>query len=952
MSNYNNEMKEFIPTYINRIVDELNRTNEVQITDMTHSVEETEDMSISNYLNIGKDSYFTFKFRYTYDSEVLSFDILLPKEVAGVFVINGKIVIPYNELVTDFRLKVHKGVLKVDDRRNVFVKGNKYYLVVDGTYTYELNNPETYSQIPTEYLELNEDLKKIIKSRLIYSPDFIDSKLCNELFNYDKLQNKVSDLTDITIRSTATYIRNRLNKDFYTFMNSIRYRYRGGNRSTIGQIYTNEINRSIKTYFSINSGNFNYFNNVTNPLTLQSLSSQVKVPYGKSFNASVFDVIDVIDTPINNNINKINYLNRNVKLENGDIKIQVYDKNGNAVWLSKLDYISSNILESECWDYDKWEISEDYKSKELLVKYGKYQLNVDDLNEVDYIELEPNDRTSVTSSTMPLINKSELARMAMGTSMVKQGVNLLNAEDPIVTTEDLSELVKLNPLIITADEDGTVTSITRTNVTITSDKGSKSYKIPYALQSYTGNLVPFIPVVSIGSEVSKGDIIISPSNISPNSIKYGINAIAAFNAYFGYNSDDAIVISESFAEKLSSIYVHKQSISVRNVNSIKFIAKPGTKVNSNDILLSYTVNQKSRYSELMDESNEVTENIINKAVMNNISDAFLFEVNIVMGPSINLDEESYKIIESVNEDIDLGEYENKIPLLPKSNIKANLNEITLEFSFLMKRKAKEGDKLTNRYGNKGIIAKIVPDKDMIRTADGLVADICLSRESVPARKNISQIFELYLGQISKSIKDLWYKSDEDKVRAVGVYNTLFKTDYSVDEFSKRIDKLKDSAFNAYVGTYSNINVDEVITALTELGVSIKQDAYIGGRKLKGKVLFGPMYIIKLQFLPENSLAITTSKRLVGSKEPELNVGKYRGEGQKLGEMESTALSVNSPALLEYYKSLGGVDSNIKRLYFDMLTLGIDASSIAAQIVKDNQHIPQDKLAELKAKFEG
>jgi len=951
MNNYNNEILEIIPNYIRRIVNELNKSNNNEITDLDYNISRTEETSISNYLSHGVDSFFLFNYVYKFREQDFTFDLKVPCEVAGVFVINGKITIPYNELVTDFRMKLHKGILKIDNKRSVSIDRNGDYILQVGDLTFNLSKPDQYSQIPTEYLELDEELQKVAKSKVLYSPRLIDTVLCHELMVYGENQGKFSDLTDVTIQSTATYIQGRLNKDFFSIMNSIRYRFKGGNRSQVGQIYVGELNNMIYRYFSTNGRMFNYFTNVTNPLTLQSLSSQVKVPYGQSLNASIFDVIDVVDTPINNNINKINYLNRNVQLRDGDIHIQVYDMKHNPVWLKKLDYLTNYILMSDCWDYKNWRLKPEYVGKELPAKLGKYQTYIDDLSEAEYVELEPNKRTSVTTNVVPMVNKSELGRMAMGTSMVKQGVNLINAEEPLVTTEDLTDLIRLNPLIITSDISGEVTSVTRNSVTIKGKSGSRTYKIPMALQSYTGNLVPFIAVCEVGQQVEEGEIIISPSNLTKNSVKYGINAIAAFNAYFGYNSDDSVVISESFAERIASVYTHKQVISIRNVESIRFIQKPGNLVNANDVLVDYTVVQsKGQYGDLLVKPATV-ENILHKVAMNNLVDAFLFDVNIKIGNQVNLSDESYDVIEEVNMDIDLGEYENQVPLLSSNELEAQPNEVKIEFSFLMKRKAVVGDKLTNRYGNKGEIAKIVPDSEMIRTKDGLVADICFSRESLPARKNISQIYELYLGQISMELWKLWNKSEEDKVRAVGCYNTLFKTEYSTDEFKELVRKQGKSAFNAKVGSYSEFTAEDVLDAVAELGLNISQEAYIKGRKVAKPVLFGPMYIIKLPYLPEDTLSITTSKKLLGSIGPELGLGKYRGEGQKHGEMESTALAVNSPELLEYFKSAAGVEGNISRLYFDFLDIGIDIMGIATKSIEDRSQLTERQVLDLREHFD-
>ena len=343
MNTYNQDIVTVIKEFVSRVMNTLNSTNNNGITDPELNLSWTEDTAISNYLSHGVDSYFIFSYTYKFNGENFAFELRVPREVAGVFVVNSKVAIPYMELVTDFRMKLHKGVLKIDNKRSVHQNKDGLTLEVDGM-SFNLSDPTQYSQIPDQYLELSDELKKIAMAKTMRMPEKLDAQICKDLIVYGENQGKLSDISDVTIKSTAEYIRGRLNHDFSSFMNDIRYRFKGGNRSTIGAIYVGRINKSIYQYFSTNSGKFNYFTNVTNPLTLQSLSTQVKVPYKMSFNASVFDLIDVVDTPINNHINKINYLNRNVNLTEGGIKLEVWTKDHKRVWIEKLDYCINAIL--------------------------------------------------------------------------------------------------------------------------------------------------------------------------------------------------------------------------------------------------------------------------------------------------------------------------------------------------------------------------------------------------------------------------------------------------------------------------------------------------------------------------------------------------------------------------------------------------------------------------------
>ena len=68
-----------------------------------------------------------------------------------------------------------------------------------------------------------------------------------------------------------------------------------------------------------------------------------------------------------------------------------------------------------------------------------------------------------------------------------------------------------------------------------------------------------------------------------------------------------------------------------------------------------------------------------------------------------------------------------------------------------KRKLKVGDKMAGRHGNKGIVAKIVPEADMPFLADGTPVDVVLNPLGVPSRMNLGQIYETVLGWAGKKL---------------------------------------------------------------------------------------------------------------------------------------------------------------------------------------------------------
>jgi DNA-directed RNA polymerase subunit beta len=73
-----------------------------------------------------------------------------------------------------------------------------------------------------------------------------------------------------------------------------------------------------------------------------------------------------------------------------------------------------------------------------------------------------------------------------------------------------------------------------------------------------------------------------------------------------------------------------------------------------------------------------------------------------------------------------------------------VNEVVRVY-IVQKRKISEGDKMSGRHGNKGVISKILPVEDMPFLPDGTPIDIMLSPMGVPSRMNIGQILEVHLG---------------------------------------------------------------------------------------------------------------------------------------------------------------------------------------------------------------
>jgi DNA-directed RNA polymerase subunit beta len=175
----------------------------------------------------------------------------------------------------------------------------------------------------------------------------------------------------------------------------------------------------------------------------------------------------------------------------------------------------------------------------------------------------------------------------------------------------------------------------------------------------------------------------------------------------------------------------------------------------------------------------------------------------------------------------------------------------------MKRKLSVGDKVSGRHGNKGIIAKIVPEEDMPRMPDGNPVDIVLNPLGVPSRMNVGQILEAHLGWAAKEL-GLWISTP--------VFDGISETE------------IKDLLEKAELPRSGKVPLYDGIT----------------GEKLDHEVTVGNVYIMKLYHLVDDKIhARSTGPYSLITQQP--LGGKAQFGGQRFGEMEVWALEAYGAA---------------------------------------------------------
>ncbi len=186
----------------------------------------------------------------------------------------------------------------------------------------------------------------------------------------------------------------------------------------------------------------------------------------------------------------------------------------------------------------------------------------------------------------------------------------------------------------------------------------------------------------------------------------------------------------------------------------------------------------------------------------------------------------------------------------------------------MKRKLSVGDKMAGRHGNKGVIARILPEEDMPYLPDGTPVDIVLNPLGVPSRMNVGQILETHLGWAGK-VLGLHF--------ATPVFDGA-----SEREIKEYIQQANDK--------YDELGIPPSV------GLSGKTRLYDGmtGEQFEQKVTVGYIYMLKLSHLVDDKIhARSIGPYSLITQQP--LGGKAQFGGQRFGEMEVWALEAYGAA---------------------------------------------------------
>jgi DNA-directed RNA polymerase subunit beta' len=357
--------------------------------------------------------------------------------------------------------------------------------------------------------------------------------------------------------------------------------------------------------------------------------------------------------------------------------------------------------------------------------------------EAHYVLRHPSQLFNMTSNLIPFLGNTSGNRASMASRHMEQAVSLLHREPPLVQVSGPSGRMTFEELMgrqssHSSTVDGKVVEVKKDGIVIEDRHGVKHEEQIY--NNYPLNdaksVMHSTPVVAVGDHV-KADQLIADTNFTRGgTLALGTNLRVAYLPFKGYNFEDGVVISDSAAKKLSSEHLQKLPLPIDEevvLDKKRFhVSHPG--------LVS-----KAQYDKL--DSNGVVR--VGQKVQP--GDPLI----VAMKPFKLKDRTGLSAIrrsmsgehtdKSLRWDSD---FEGEVVGVHKTDRALTVHVRTVE-------PMQVGDKISNRYGGKGIVTKILPDAEMPHTAAGKHIEVALNPSGIPGRMNIGQVFETAASKIAE-----------------------------------------------------------------------------------------------------------------------------------------------------------------------------------------------------------
>jgi DNA-directed RNA polymerase subunit beta len=771
------------------------------------------------------------------------------------------------------------------DFNSMFFTSRRYDLGRVGRY--KLNKKFDYAQPVEEHILTKEDIVNTMRYLI-------------KVYIGEANVDDIDHLGNRRVRSVGELLANQLKTAFSRMERIAKERMSLKETDTIKPqdlISIKPVVAAIKEFFG--SSQLSQFMDQVNPLAELTHKRRLNAlgPGGLSRDRAGFEVRDVhythygrmcpIETPEGPNIGLIVSLANYTRVNDYGFLETPYRKVDGGKVTDHIEYLSAMDEEKYVIAQASAELKADgnfVQGQVPVRKAGDYTTRSP--QDIHFMDVSPKQIISVSSSLIPFLEHDDANRALMGSNMQRQAVPLVFPEPPRVGTGMEAKCAYDSGVLVKAKRGGTVSYVTSKVVHIkpegnVSDGAVDVYDLIKYQRTNQDTCYLQKPVVKVGQKIKKGDALADGPATYKGELALGRNILVGFVPWNGYNYEDAILLSEKIVKEdiFTSVHLKEFVIEIRETKlgpekltrdipntgekalenlDEEGIIRIGSKVLSNSILVG-KVTPKSE-TETTPEFKLLNSIFGEKA--KEVRDTSLRVPHGVEGTVIDVQ----RLKRSEGDDLSPG-----------------VDEV-VKVIIATKRKLQEGDKMAGRHGNKGVVARVLPEEDMPYMADGTPLEICLNPLGVPSRMNIGQLLETMLG---------WAALGNDEYYSTPVFE------------SATIEQIKDKLEQSGRPRAGKIQLFDGRT----------------GVPFENPVMVGVMYMLKLHHLVDDKMhARSTGPYSLVTQQP--LGGKAQFGGQRLGEMEVWALEAYGAAnTLQELLTIKSDDMNGRAKIYESIVKG-------------------------------
>ena len=472
-----------------------------------------------------------------------------------------------------------------------------------------------------------------------------------------------------------------------------------------------------------------------------------------------------------------------------------------------------------------------------------------DVEEVTFMDAAHKQILGSTAALVPFIEKTRVDRALTGSNMQRQAVPLLTPEPAVVGTGIEQAVAENSGHLIQAEADGEVVRADADEIHVKYADGVKIYALRHFVKNNDDRCYNQKVRVARGDTVKQGDILVEGASIAEGEIALGRNLTVAFMPWGGYNMEDAIILSRRLVEddRLTSINIKDYNVEVRET-------KLGPEIVTRDI-----PNVSEDSLRHLDENGIVQIGSEVKA-----GDVLVGKITPKGEQELSSEERLLRAIfgEKAKDVRDTSQRMNNagggkvvgVKIFSRENgheLKAGVL-MQIQIFVAQMRKIGVGDKMAGRFGNKGVVARVLPVEDMPFMEDGTPVDVILNPLGVPSRMNLGQLFETHLGMAARALGYRVATPSFDGVPSATISDELEKAGLARDGKSQLFDGRTGEAFEerTTVGVMHMIKlhhmVSDKIHARSTGPYTMVTQQPLGGKAQNGGQRFGEMEVWALE----------------------------------------------------------------------------------------------------------